>query len=407
VAFNIEKIRQDFPILSQQVYGKPLIYFDNAATTQKPKEVINTISSFYEKTNSNIHRGVHYLSEESTAAYESARETVRKFINAKELYEIVFTAGATASINAIAFSFGEKFIKSGDEIIVSQMEHHANIVPWQMLAERKNAVLKVIPMNEKGELNIEELNTLITNRTKIISVVHVSNSLGTVNPVKEIIDKAHSHNIPVLIDGSQSIQHSKIDVQELDCDFFVFSGHKVYAPTGIGVLYGKEKWMEQLPPYQGGGDMIKNVSFEKTTYNELPFKFEAGTMNYVGATGLSAAIKYIENIGLENIYNYEQQLLNYATQRLTEIENVKIYGTSQNKISVISFLLNNIHQYDAGMLFDKMGVAVRTGTHCTEPIMKHFNISGTVRASFSFYNTKEEIDIFVESIKKIQTMFGE
>ena len=406
MSLNIEKIRQDFPVLQQEVYGKPLIYFDNAATTQKPLEVIDTISSFYKNTNSNIHRGVHFLSEKSTGIYESARKTVQEFIGAKELHEIIFTAGTTASINTIAFSFGEKFISEGDEIIVSVMEHHANIVPWQLLAERKNAKLKVIPMNEKGELNLDNLDNLFSKHTKILAITQVSNSLGTINPVKGIIAKAHTHNVPVLIDGAQSIQHSPVDVQELDCDFFVFSGHKIYGPTGIGVLYGKEKWLEQLPPYQSGGDMIKNVSFEKTTFNELPFKFEAGTMNYVGAAGLATAIKYVEKLDLNKIYKYEKRLLDFATEELSKLEGIKIYGTAENKISVLSFLPDNIHQYDVGMILDKMGIAVRTGTHCTEPVMKHFDINGTVRASFSFYNTIEEIDHFIESIKKIQIMFG-
>ena len=404
--FNVEEIRKDFPILSQKIYGKPLVYLDNAATTQKPNSVINTISSFYQNTNSNIHRGVHLLSEKSTEAYESARKNIQEHIGAENLYEIIFTAGTTAAINTIAYSFGEKFVNESDEIIVSHLEHHANIVPWQLLAERKKAILKVAPITSNGEINIPELKKLFSNKTRILAISHVSNSLGTINPVKEIISFAHSQGVPVLVDGAQSIQHGKIDVRDMDCDFFVFSGHKIYGPTGIGVLYGKEKWLEQLPPYQGGGDMIKSVSFERTTFNELPFKFEAGTMNYVGAAGLSSAIDYVNKIGLENIEVYEKQLLDYCTKKISDIEGLTIIGTATNKISVVSFVMENIHQYDIGMVLDKMGIAVRTGTHCTEPVMTFFNIDGTVRASFSFYNTFDEIDILIESLKKIKTMFN-
>ncbi len=403
---NIKKIREDFPILSKLVYGKHLVYFDNAATTQKPRQVIDAISDFYSETNSNIHRGVHHLSELSTEAYEKARKTVRNFIGARHNHEVVFTSGTTASINTIAFSFGEKFVGPGDEILLTHMEHHANIVPWQMLAERKKAKIKVAPINNKGELILSELEKLISEKTKILAITHVSNSLGTVNPIKEIISKAHSHGIPVLVDGAQAIQHGKVDVQDIDCDFYVFSGHKLYGPTGIGVLYGKEKWLEQLPPYQGGGDMIKRVTFEKTTYNDLPFKFEAGTINYVGAAGLEAAIRYLINIGLDEIRLYEKELLDYATTKLLAIEGLKIYGTSDSKIAVTSLLMEGIHQYDVGMVLDKMGIAVRTGTHCTEPIMTRYGIDGTVRPSYAFYNTFEEVDRLAEALEKIRLMFG-
>ena len=403
---EVEKIRNDFPVLSQLVYGKPLIYLDNAATTQKPNKVIDAISSFYKSTNSNIHRGVHYLSGRSTEAFEFARQNIADFIGAGNSHEIIFTAGSTASINTVAFSFGEKFIREGDEILLSQMEHHSNIVPWQMLAERKKAVIKVIPITSSGELDMKSIGDLLSEKTRILALSHVSNTLGTINPVKEVIKLAHSRGVPVLIDGAQSVQHGEVNVKDLDCDFFVFSGHKIYGPTGIGVLYGKESWLEQLPPYQGGGDMIKNVSFTKTTYNDLPFKFEAGTMNYVGAVGLSAAIDYLRETGLKEISLYENELLNFATSTLSEIKGLQIIGTAKNKVPVISFTMDNIHQYDVGMILDKMGIAVRTGTHCTEPVMDFFNIEGTIRASFCFYNTFEEVKILAESLNKIQLMFG-
>jgi cysteine desulfurase/selenocysteine lyase len=402
---NINKIRQDFPILNLQIYNKPLVYFDNGATTQKPQIVIDEIINCYTKINSNIHRGVHYLSEQSTLQYESARESVRKFINAKSVSEIIFTRGTTEAINLVAFSFSEKYISEGDEIIITEMEHHSNIVPWQMACDRKKAKLKILPFDDNGELLIEELDNLITDRTKIISVTHVSNSMGTINPIKKIIEKAHSHNIPVLIDAAQSVQHLDVDVQLLDCDFLAFSGHKIYAETGIGILYGKEKILEELPPYQGGGDMIKTVSFEKTTWADLPLKFEAGTSNYVGAITLGTAINYIQNIGLKNIAEYENHLLRYATEKLTSIENLKIFGTAKDKTSIISFNLLGIHHYDAGVMLDKLGIAVRTGTHCTEPIMQHFNITGTLRASFAMYNTTDEIDKLYEGILKIKKIF--
>ncbi len=403
---NIQKIRNDFPILSRQVYGKPLVYFDNGATTQKPRIVIDTVRTIMEQENSSVHRGIHYLSEEMTSRYETARETVRAFINARSTNEVIFTSGATGSINAVAFSFGERFVKKGDEILITAMEHHSNIVPWQMLCERKGASLKVLPFNDQGELETDQFEQLLNEKTRLVAIVYASNSLGTVNPVKDLIEKAHKRNIPVLVDGAQIVQHGKIDVQDLDCDFFAFSGHKIYGPTGIGVLYGKENLLEQIPPYQGGGDMIDCVTFEKTTYNALPFKFEAGTSNYTGAIGMGVALEYIQKTGLDDIALYEHDLLKYATEKLSAIERLKIYGTAKEKISVISFLLEGIHPYDAGMILDKMGIAVRTGTHCTQPVMDHFQIGGTIRASLVFYNTMEEIDRLEAGIRKVITMLG-
>ncbi len=402
---DIQEIRKDFPILNMRVYDKRLVYFDNAATTQKPTCVINQISHAYSTLNANIHRGVHYLSQKATQAHEDARETVRKFINAKHSHEIIFTRGTTEAINLIAFSFGEAFCNEGDEILITEMEHHSNIVPWQMLAERKGLILNVMPIDEKGDLNLDEFEKLLSPKTRLVSVTHVSNVLGTINPVKEIIKKAHKKNIPVLIDGAQAIPHIKIDVQDLNADFYVFSSHKVYGPTGIGILYGKETLLNQMPPYQGGGEMIASVSFEKTTYNSLPFKFEAGTPDYIGSTALASAINYIDGLGLENIKNYEHELMNYATQELMAIDGMRIIGTSEHKSSVISFLVKNIHHYDMGMLLDKLGIAVRTGHHCAEPLMKVLGVEGTVRASFAFYNTKEEVDILVKGILKISSMF--
>lgn len=403
---NISEIRADFPILSRKVYDKPLVYFDNGATTQKPQCVIDALSSVYTSYNANIHRGIHFLSDLSSEAYENSREKVRAFINAGKKEEIIFTSGTTGSINGIAFSFGERFIKPGDEIIISHLEHHANIVPWQMMCERKGAVLRVIPVNDAGEIILEDYFKLLSSRTRIVSVTQVSNAFGTVLPVKEIVDAAHAMNIPVMIDGAQGIQHGIVDVKALDCDFYVFSGHKLYGPNGIGILYGKEKWLSELPPFQGGGDMVDKVTFEKTTYNELPFKFEAGTMNYTGAIGLSAALDYIQDIGRENIASREKELLSYATERLSAIKGLRIYGTSKNKISTLSFLLRDIHQYDTGMILDKMGVAVRTGTHCAQPLMNRFGIEGTVRASICFYNTTEEIDILAAGLEKVKSMFA-
>jgi cysteine desulfurase / selenocysteine lyase len=402
---NIDEIRADFPILRRKVYDKPLVYFDNGATTQKPYVVIEALTEIYTSYNANIHRGVHLLSDLSSEAYEDARESVRAFINAAKKEEIVFTSGTTGSINGIAFSFGEKFIKQGDEIIISHLEHHANIVPWQMMCERKGAILKVIPIDDRGDIIFEEYLTMLSPKTKIVSVAQASNALGTVLPVKEIIAAAHSRDIPVLIDGAQGVQHGMVDVREMDCDFYVFSGHKVYGPTGIGCLYGKEKWLEELPPFQGGGDMVDQVTFEKTTYNELPFKFEAGTTNYTGAIGLAAALRYVTGIGRTDIETRERELLAYATERLTGIRGLKIYGQSARKIPVISFLLDGIHQYDTGMILDKMGIAVRTGTHCAQPVMDRYGIDGTVRASLCFYNTITEIDTLVTGIEKVISMF--
>ena len=403
--FDVTKIRQDFPILSQQVYGKPIVYFDNGATTQKPQVVMDTVQKYYREENSSIHRGVHFLSERSTETYEAAREFVRSFINAASVNEIIFTSGATGSINAVAFSFSEKYLGEGDEILITGMEHHANIVPWQMACERKGASLKVIPFTETGELIPGKYKKLLSERTKLLALTHVSNTLGTINPVKEMIREAHRHDIPVLLDGAQAIQHGKVDVTDLDCDFYVFSGHKVYGPTGIGVLYGKEKWLDELPPYQGGGDMVDCVTFEKTTYNVLPFKFEAGTTNYIGAAGLKTALEYIGEIGLDEIAYYENNLLAYALKKLESIDGMKIYGKAKNKISIICFLMDGIHQYDAGMVLDKMGIAVRTGTHCNQPVMDFFKISGTLRASMVFYNTFEEVDRLYEGLLKVRKMF--
>ncbi len=403
---KIEEIRRDFPILEEKIYNKKLIYFDNGATTQKPRCVVEQIDYAYYHLNANIHRGVHYLSQKATEAHEAARSKVASFLGASKREEIIFTRGTTEAINLVAFSFGEAFCKAGDEIIISVMEHHSNIVPWQMLCERKGMTLKVIPMDEKGELKIDDMKKLITDRTKIISVTHVSNVLGTVNPVKEIIRIAHEKDIPVLIDGAQAVPHIPVNVQELDADFYVFSGHKIYAPTGIGVLYGKEKWLNAIPPYQGGGEMIQTVTFEKTTYNELPFKFEAGTPDYIGSTALARALEYVESIGMQKIAEYEHEITDYATERLKEIDGIRFFGTSQEKSAVISFLVNNIHPYDMGMLLDKLGIAVRTGHHCAQPLSDSLGIPGTVRASFAFYNTKEEIDIFIDALKRVVMMLS-
>jgi len=402
---NIEKIKKEFPILSQKIYGKELVYLDNGATTQKPIRVIEKIKSFYSELNSNIHRGVHYLSNKSTEEYENARITVKDFVNAKSTKEIIFTKGTTDAINLIAFSFGEKFVNEGDEIIVSETEHHSNIVPWQMMCKRKGAKLRVIPAKDNGELDIEKFKKLLNSKTKLVAVAHVANSIGIINPVKNIIDEAHKVGAKVLIDGAQAIQHLKVDVQELGCDFYAFSGHKIYAETGIGVLYGKEKLLEKLPPYQGGGDMIKTVSFEKTEYADLPLKFEAGTANYVGAVSVAEAINYLNNIGLQEVEKHETELMKYATEKLLDIEGLKIIGKSKQKTSAISFVLGNVHHYDAGLILDKLGIAIRTGTHCAEPTMKHFGITGTVRASFAIYNTKDDIDKLIVGLNKVKIMF--
>ena len=403
---ELEKIRKDFPILEEKIYNKTLIYFDNGATTQKPRCVVEKIEHAYYHLNANIHRGVHFLSQKATEAHEDARTTVAEFLHAAKREEIIFTRGTTEAINLVATSFGEAFCKTGDEIIVSVMEHHSNIVPWQMLCERKGMTLRVIPMNESGELNIDAYKALINERTKLIAVAHVSNVLGTVNPVAEIIKIAHANNVPVLIDGAQAVPHIPVNVVALDADFYVFSGHKIYGPTGIGALYGKEEWLNQIPPYQGGGEMIATVSFEKTTYNELPFKFEAGTPDYVGSTALAEALRYVQNIGIEKIAAFEHELTVYATQRLLEIEGMRIIGTAKDKSAVISFLVGSIHPYDIGMLLDKLGIAVRTGHHCAQPLIDSLGIPGTVRASFAFYNTKEEIDLFIDALKKVVIMLS-
>ncbi|HNX67767.1 MAG TPA: SufS family cysteine desulfurase [Bacteroidales bacterium] len=403
---SVEEIRSDFPILAERVYGKPLVYLDNGATTQKPEKVIRRVEEVYRTANANVHRGVHRLSDIVSEQYEAARETVRLFINAGKREEIIFTAGTTASINAVAFSFGEQFVREGDEIVVSAMEHHANIVPWQMMCERKKARLRVIPFNDEGILDLSEYKKLLTDRTRLVAVTHASNVLGTINPVREMIKEAHKHDIPVLIDGAQSVQHGMVNVKDLDCDFFAFSGHKIYGPTGIGVLYGKEKWLEAMPPYQGGGDMVDKVTFEKTTYNVLPFKFEAGTTNYAGAIGLAAALDYVSEIGRADIAAREKHLLEIATKELLDIKGVRIFGAAPEKVSVLSFLPGEVHQYDAGMILDKMGIAVRTGTHCAQPIMDRYGITGTVRASIAFYNTEEEMHILARGVRQVMEMFA-
>lgn len=402
---DITKIRADFPILSREVYGKPLIYFDNGATTQKPRCVVDAIVDEYYSVNANVHRGVHFLSQQATELHEGSRETVRRFINARTSAEVIFTRGTTEAINLLAFSFGEEFMKEGDEVIISTMEHHSNIVPWQLLAARKGISIKVIPMNDRGELLLDEYEKLFSDRTRIVSIAHISNVLGTINPVKEMIATAHAHGVPVLVDGAQSIPHMQVDVQDLDVDFFAFSGHKVYGPTGVGVLYGKEEWLDKLPPYQGGGEMIQSVSFEKTTFNELPFKFEAGTPDYIGTTGLAKALDYVSAIGLEQIAAHEHELTTYAMQRLGEIEGMRFLGEAAHKSSVVSFLVGNIHPFDMGTLLDRLGIAVRTGHHCAEPLMKRLGIEGTVRASFAMYNTKEEIDALVAGVDRVRKMF--
>ena len=403
---DIEKIRSDFPILSTKMKGRDLVYLDNAASTQKPKQVIEAIKSYYEESNANVHRGVYGLAEQATMLYEGARKKVSEFLNAKSSNEIIFTRGTSESINLVASTFGRSQLNEGDEIIISEMEHHSNIVPWQMLREEKKINLKVIPINEKGEINLEDFQSLITERTKLISIVWISNSLGTINPIYDIIEISKKHGVKVLVDAAQAIQHLSVDVQKLDCDFLAFSGHKLFGPTGIGILYGKEDLLNSIPPYQGGGEMIKKVSFEKTEYNELPYKFEAGTPNMAGAIGLAAAINYVNEIGIENILAYETELLEYATNRLLEVDGLKIYGESENKTSVISFLIDGLHPTDVAQLCDTYGIAIRTGHHCTQPIMDHFNIVGTSRASFAFYNTKEEIDYLVESLKRIKELLS-
>lgn len=404
--FDIQAIRQDFPALHQEVHGKPLVYLDNGATSQKPQVVIDRLSHYYAQENSNIHRGVHYLSQHATDEYEKTRKLTQQVLNAEHEHEIIFTRGTTEGINLVAHSFGHKYLKEGDEVLISAMEHHSNIVPWQLICEAMGAQLKVIPVTDAGELDMEAFHRLLTDKTRIVAVVHISNSLGTINPVEEIITAAHAREIPVLLDAAQSLPHQRVDVQALDVDFLVFSGHKVFAPTGIGVLYGKEKWLNAMPPYMGGGDMIDTVSFEKTTYNALPHKFEAGTPNIAGGIGLAAGIEYVQQIGYDAIAAHEAELLAYATEQLLAVDGLRIIGTAAKKASVISFLVGDVHPYDTGTILDRLGIAVRTGHHCTQPLMRRFGIPGTVRASFAMYNTREEVDQLVAGILRVKKMFG-
>lgn len=405
MTYDVNAIRKDFPILSTTVYDRPLVYLDNAATTQKPLCVLDAMRHEYLNANANVHRGVHYLSQQATELHEAARETVRRFINAGKTEEVVFTRGTTESINLVASSFCEEFMKEGDEIIVSVMEHHSNIVPWQLQAARRGVAVRVIPMNDEGELDMEAYAGMFTERTKIVSVAHVSNVLGTVNPVREMIRIAHSHGVPVLVDGAQSTPHFKVDVQELDCDFFAFSGHKIYGPTGIGVLYGKEEWLDRMPPYQGGGEMIESVTFEKTVFQSLPFKFEAGTPDYIATHGLAVALDYVNDIGLENISSHERELTSYCMEQMRSIDGIALFGTSEHKDAVVSFLVGDIHHLDMGTLLDHLGIAVRTGHHCAQPVMQRYGIQGAVRASFAMYNTREEIDALVEGVRRVSRMF--
>jgi cysteine desulfurase / selenocysteine lyase len=405
MSFDIKKIRQDFPILNQKIYNRPLVYFDNAATTQRPQQVIDALNRTYTEYYGNIHRAAHFLADKATLAYEDTREKVRILINAETREQIIFTKGATESINLVAFSYGETFIQEGDEIIVSEMEHHSNIVPWQLMAERKKATIVMLPIDDKGRLLVEQLDSLITDRTRIIAITHISNVLGTINPIKSITEKAHTLGIHVLVDGAQAVPHLKIDVQDLDADFYAFSAHKMYGPNGVGVLYGKKELLNKMPPYQGGGEMISEVSFAGTTYNDLPYKFEAGTPNISGVIAFGAAIDYLQNIGLETIATRETELLNYATSELLKINGLRIYGTQPEKSGVISFNVEGVHFFDLGTMLDKFGIAVRTGHHCADPLMAHFGIQGTVRVSFAFYNTMEEIDRFIEALKKVISMF--
>lgn len=405
MSYDINKIREDFPILGREVYGKPLVYLDNGATTQKPRSVVEAMTHEYYNVNANVHRGVHFLSQQATELHEQARETVRRFLNARSTAEIVFTRGTTESINLVATTFGDAILKEGDEVIVSEMEHHSNIVSWQLVQARKGIRLRVIPITDEGELRLDEYEKLFNERTRLVSITHVSNVLGTVNPVKEMIRTAHDHGVPVLVDGAQSTPHFAVDVQDLDCDFFAFSGHKIYGPTGIGVLYGKEEWLDRLPPYMGGGEMIQNVSFERTTFNELPYKFEAGTPDYVATTGLAHALDYVTALGMDNIYAHEQALTDYAMEQMATIEGMRFIGTPKHKDAVISFLVGDIHHLDLGTLLDRLGIAVRTGHHCAEPLMRRMGIEGTVRASFGLYNTFEEVDTLVAGIRRVARMF--
>ncbi|NQY09125.1 MAG: cysteine desulfurase [Flavobacteriales bacterium] len=406
MSLDVQKIRKNFPILQREVYDQPLVYLDNGASSQKPISVIETIDRYYRNEHSNIHRGVHYLSSTATDKYEQARKKVQTFLNAEHEHECLFTKGTTDGINLVAHSFGKKFLSPGDNVIISEMEHHSNIVPWQMICDEKGATLKVIPINDAGELLMDEYKKLLNDKTAIVSITHVSNTLGTINPIKEIIDLAHEKGAAVLIDGAQAVQHMAVDVRELDADFYTFSGHKMYGPTGVGILYGKEKWLNEMPPYQGGGDMIKTVTFEKTTYNELPHKFEAGTPNIVGGIGLGAAIDYMNSVGIDEIAAYEEEIKVAAHEALSAIDGLTIYGTANSKAAVFSFLLDGIHPYDAGTILDRLGIAIRTGHHCTEPLMARLGIPGTVRASFAFYNTMEEIDVLVAGIERVKKMFA-
>lgn len=403
---DIQKIRNDFPILSRTVYDKPLVYLDNAATTQKPLCVIDAMRDEYLNVNANVHRGVHYLSQQATDLHEAARETVRRFINARSTSEIIFTRGTTEGLNLVASSFTDAFMQEGDEVIVSVMEHHSNIVPWQLQAAKRGIVLRVVPMDDSGRLDIEAYSQLFNSRTRLVSIAHVINVLGTVNPITDIVSIAHSHNVPVMIDGAQSTPHFKVDMQALGCDFFVFSGHKMYGPTGVGVLYGKEEWLDRLPPYQGGGEMIESVNFEKTTFERLPFKFEAGTPDYVATHGLATAINYLDSLGMDNIALHERQLTDFCMKRLAEIDGMRLFGTVEGKDAVVSFLVGDIHHLDLGTLLDRLGIAVRTGHHCAQPLMDRLGILGTVRASFALYNTKEEINALAEGISRVSKMFA-
>ncbi len=402
---DIQNIRSDFPILGREVYGRPLVYLDNAATTQKPRVVVDAMTEEYYNVNANVHRGVHFLSQQATELHEASRETVRRFLNARSSSEIIFTRGTTESINLVAYSFGEAFMNAGDEVIVSEMEHHSNIVSWQLLQARKGIKLRVVPVDDNGELRMDEYERMFTPQTKLVSITHVSNVLGTVNPVARIIATAHAHGVPVLIDGAQGAPHFAVDVQALDCDFYAFSGHKVYGPTGIGVLYGKEEWLDRMPPYMGGGEMIRRVTFEHTTFNELPFKFEAGTPDYVATTGLARALDYVSALGMDRIHAHEQALTRYALERMHEIEGIRIFGNAAERDAVVSFLVGDIHHLDMGTLLDRLGIAVRTGHHCAEPLMRRFGVEGTVRASFGLYNTREEVDALVEGINRVRQMF--
>jgi cysteine desulfurase / selenocysteine lyase len=403
---NIKQIRNEFPILDQKVNGRKLVYFDNAATTQKPQAVIDRLNNYYRNENSNIHRGAHYLSHKATEAYEQARKTIQQFLNAPDDRQIIFTRGTTESINLVASSFCKKFVNPGDEIIVSAMEHHSNIVPWQIACENYKATLKVIPMNNNGELLLENLSNLLSEKTKLLAITHVSNALGTINPIKEIIHTAHKNGTPVLIDGAQATSHLKVDVQEIDCDFYCMSAHKLYGPMGVGVLYGREALLEEMPPYQGGGEMIKEVSFSNTTFNDLPFKFEAGTPNVGDVLGMEEAVKFINELGINNISHHETELTNYALTKLQSVDKLRFIGTPKERTSVISFIFEDIHPYDTGIILDKLGIAVRTGHHCAQPVMDFFGISGTVRISFGLYNTKQEIDILIEALEKVRLMFS-